>query len=290
MKGKTTEAEVYVSQTWLCILYFSNVNVCMSDLKRADQRLLPVRTMVWWHLQECDVEWSPGSCAFCPGLFLAHPPTHCVVSSFVQVSAAHDVEPPVEDDVSGLCLRPHVAFCASVCVQLPLLLGSLLQSHHQYRFGSAAVDAPRDASTVDSHAQHGGPLCTASGRFSLGSLDRRFRRLPERNLAFILYFKVDFILLRTIALWEKRGVQSVWANVRIAGGVCCMLLSFSSLSRCSGRTAFSEGFWIFLTQSKVRHFIFLIDLIWSNAGNCCRNVKWLLSAQRWSDCDRHKAT
>lgn len=78
--------------------------------------------------------------------------THCVVSSLVQVSAAHDVEPPVEDDVSGLCLRPHVAFCASVCVQLPLLLGSLLQSHHQHRFGSAAVDAPRDASTVDARA------------------------------------------------------------------------------------------------------------------------------------------
>lgn len=177
-----------------------------------------------------------------------------MVSSFVQVSAAHDVEPPVEDDVSGLCLRPHVAFCASVCVQLPLLLGSLLQSHHQYRFGSAAVAAPRDTSTVD--AQHGGPLCTAIGRFSLGSLDRRFRRLPERNLAFILDFKVDFILFGTIALWEKRGVQSVWANVRVAGGVCCMLLSFSSLSRCSGRTAFSEGFLDFSHTIKGSPFYF----------------------------------
>lgn len=121
----------------------------MSGFKTSRPKVAACRTLVWWHLQECDVEWSPASCAFCPG----RPLTHCVVSSFVQVSAAHDVEPPVEDDVSGLCLRPHVAFCASVCVQLPLLLGSLLQSHHQYRFGSAAVDAPRDPSTVD--GQHG---------------------------------------------------------------------------------------------------------------------------------------
>lgn len=166
------------------------------------------------------------------------------MSSFVQVSAAHDVEPPVEDDVSGLCLRPHVAFCASVCVQLPLLLGSLLQSHHQYRFGSAAVDAPRDASTVDEQntaVRSARPVDASHSAVwtegSSGSL--------KKNLAFILYFKVDFILFRTIALWDKGGVQSVWANVRIAGGVCCMLLSFSPLSRCSGRTAFSEGFGFF---------------------------------------------
>lgn len=153
MKGKTKEAEVYVSQTWLCILYFSNVNVCMSDLKRADQRLLPVGRRCGGIYRNAMLN---GLQLLVLSVLVAHPPTHplthCVVSSFVQVSAAHDVEPPVEDDVSGLCLRPHVAFCASVCVQLPLLLGSLLQSHHQYRFGSAAVDAPRDASTVDARA------------------------------------------------------------------------------------------------------------------------------------------
>lgn len=127
-------------------------------------------TLVWWHLQEVILNVLQ---LLVLSVLVVHPPTHCVVSSFVQVFAAHDVEPPVEDDVSGLCLRPHVAFCASVCVQLPFLLGSLLQSHHQYRFGSATVDAPRDTSTVDK--QHGGPLSTASGRFSLGSLDRRFQ-------------------------------------------------------------------------------------------------------------------
>lgn len=37
-------------------------------------------------------------------------------------------------------------------------------------------------------------------------------------------------------------------------------------------------------------FYFFTDLIWSNAGNCCRNVKWLLSARRWSDFDHPEAT
>lgn len=67
----------------------------------------------------------------------------------VQVFAPHDVEPPVEDVVSGLRLRPRLAFCAAVCMQLPLLLGSLLQSHHQHRFGRATVTAPGDTSAVD---------------------------------------------------------------------------------------------------------------------------------------------
>lgn len=85
----------------------------MSDLKRADQRLLPVGR--WCGGIDRNAMLN-GLQLLVLSVLVAHPPTDCVVSSFVQVSAAHDVEPPVEDDVSGLCLRPHVAFCASVCV------------------------------------------------------------------------------------------------------------------------------------------------------------------------------
>lgn len=72
----------------------------------------------------------------------------------------------MEDVVPGLRLRRHVAFCASLCMQLPLLLGSLLQSHHQYRLGGATVDAPGDTSTVDAHG--GAQLSAADGRLPLG--------------------------------------------------------------------------------------------------------------------------
>lgn len=93
------------------------------------------------------------------------------------------MEPPVEDVVPGLRLRPLVAFCASLCMQLPLLLGSLLQPHHQYRLGGATVDAPGDTSTVNTHG--GGRLSAADGRFPLGGLG--FSRSWETSFRFVSF-------------------------------------------------------------------------------------------------------
>lgn len=54
----------------------------------------------------------------------------------------------MEDVISGIRLRRPVAFHSSVCVQLPLLLGSVPESYNQYRLGSATSNAPRHSGAV----------------------------------------------------------------------------------------------------------------------------------------------
>lgn len=66
----------------------------------------------------------------------------------------------MEDAISGIRLRRPVAFHPSVCVQLPLLLGSVPESYNQYRLGGATSHAPRNSGAVT--AALPGSLCDTS--------------------------------------------------------------------------------------------------------------------------------
>lgn len=166
-----------------------------------------------------------------------------------QVFTPHDVEPPVEDVVSGLRLCPHVAICASICMQLPLLLGSLLQSHHQYWFGGATADAPRDS----------------------GALNQQWGRLLSslmKNVCSCSFLQGGLIQDSCLV-----GKTSYWADVWVADGINDWLLLFPNCSMNAVGLSVSVGIQEADFPLKQSLFISLIfDSFWSNAANCCNNT------------------